>query len=365
MNICHSHQLEDLRRAKGLASLQIDATDFLDGDLPLYLFRYAAWALAEGGKAEVTARRTVDSMGLVLGRWSFQFVLQAAAKATAGVAELVSVDLEGRRFTFQRQTPVRASGPWSAAVMFSGRDSEVALLNQCLAGLLTQPELTDGGQILVCGPAAGAAAVQGLPGVEYLACETENVANRFIVGRKKNFAVAHLRHEKILVCHTRIALQPGCLAALPDEFDVITPAVQFVGAGGTTLPYADLLFQRFRSTSTYALDPAPYIGYPRAHWREQLRRYHPLVDGALFCTRKSLYLAHPLSDVVAWGEGEDVEWCRRLLMAGKLLELCVDAQARSLVNKANYYNRWGHLPAYGRVARFKGHVVSALNRLRR
>ena len=247
--------------------------------------------------------------------------------------------------------------------MFSGLESEKPLLKQCVASLQLQPELTQGGQILICGPSCSADVIQGLVGVEYLSFETEMVAGRFIIGRKKNYAVSHLKHEKVLVCHTRIVLQPGCLAALPEEFDLITPAVSVVGAQGITLPYADLLFQQFRSTAVYTQDPAPYIGYPRTRWREHLRRYHPYVDGALFCTRRSLFVALPLSEAIAWGEGEDVEWCRRLLLSGKLLELCVEAKAISLVNKTKYYNLWGHLAAYGLVSKVKGHMVSALNRL--
>jgi hypothetical protein len=302
-------------------------------------------------------------MGLVLGRWSFQFVLQAAAKATAGFAELTDVDVGARRFAIQRHAPLTSQRPWSAAVMFSGRDSERPLLEQCLAGLLNQPELTTGGQIMVCGPAASAGAVQGFAGVEYLDGEAEIVAGRFLIGRKKNFAVSQARHEKVLVCHTRIVLEADCLKALPDDFDVITPAVNFIGAKGIKIPYADLLFQRFRGTGAYTHAPAPHIGYQRRNWLEHLRNYHPFIDGGLFCTRKTLFQQTPLSEAIAWGEGEDVEWARRLLISGSLLELCLDSRALSLVNKSNYYNRWGHLPAYGLLARIKGHGVSVFNRL--
>jgi hypothetical protein len=365
MNIHHSHQLTALRRAKGLTHLEIDVNNFLYGELPLYLFRYAAWALADKGTAVVTASRTVDSMGMVLGRWSFQFVLQAAVKALAGIAELTAVDVNRRQFRFRRNTPNAALGPWSAVVMFSGQDSEKPLLEKCLMGLLLQPELTNGGQIVVCGPAFSTDVVKGWENVEYLAYESEKVAGRFLVGRKKNFAVSQMRHEKVLVCHTRIVLGLGCLASLPENFDAITPLVSFVGAKGRNMPYADLLFQRFTSTSIYTHTPAPYIGYSRHHWIEHLRNYHPFIDGALFCTRKTLFQQIQLSDVIAWGEGEDVEWARRLMMSGKLLELCIDAQALSLVNKSVYYNRWGHLASYKWLAQLKGHCASIFNRLLR
>ena len=120
MHINKQHQLVELRSKRNIQFLEINADEFLAGDLLLYLFRYAAWALAEGGCAEVTASKTVDSMGILMARWSFQSVLQSAVKGIANIASLVSVDLKCRKFTFQRYSkPLIRDNPWSAAVMFS------------------------------------------------------------------------------------------------------------------------------------------------------------------------------------------------------------------------------------------------------
>jgi hypothetical protein len=302
-------------------------------------------------------------MGVVLSRWPFQFLLQVAAKALSGIAELTEVDVSNRQFRFRRYAPNFVREPWSAVVMFSGQDKEMPLLEKCIMGLQMQPELTKGGQIVVCGPAKGAKATQGLANVEYLDYETESIAGRFLVGRKKNFAVSRMSHEKVLVCHTRIVLEQGCLSAMPEHFDVITPLVLITGHKGISMPYSDLLFQQFPFTTAYTRTPAPYIGYDRKNWQRYLNKYHPFIDGALFCIRKKLFQQIPLSVDVGWGEAEDVEWARRLLMSGKLLELCLDAQAISLVNKTNYYYRWGHLLAYNWLARLKGYGVSVLNQI--
>ena len=362
MHINKQHQLVELRSKRNIQFLEINADEFLAGDLLLYLFRYAAWALAEGGCAEVTASKTVDSMGILMARWSFQSVLQSAVKGIANIASLVSVDLKCRKFTFQRYSkPLIRDNPWSAAVMFSGKESEIPYLKKCIEGLQFQPELTNGGQILICGPTRSAEIIKNFNNIEYLPFDDEIISGRFMVGRKKNYAVSKLNHEKLLVCHTRIILQPGCLAALPDEFDLITPAVNIVGAKGITLPYADLMFHKFLSSSIYTQSPGPYIGYQRVRWRNYLREYQPYIDGALFCSRRSLFQEIQISGNIAWGEGEDVEWCRRLLLSGYLIELCENATAKSVVNKTKHYYRWGHMPFYGEASKLKAYFSSILS----
>lgn len=363
MKINHPDQLGHLRGLVGLATIQVDADKFLAGNLPLYLFKYVVWAMADDGVAHVKAARTIDSMGIVPGAWSFQFLVQTACKAIEGIGVIIEVDIPHRTFTFKRSCAPALPSPWSAVVVYSGRKDELPLLDKCLHGLMRQKELTHGGQIVVCGPAEASDVVRTYEGVEYLPYETPIAAGRFLVGKKKNFAVAHLRHERVLICHSRIVLDEGCLTRIPVEFDVITPRIQIQTASGRQIPYLDLFFQKLYSTSLYSDRLPPFLGYTRTGWRRYLRAYHPYVDGGLFCVKKSLFISIPLSETVAWGEGEDVEWCRRLLIQGKIVELADKATAKSLVDKLNDYTKFGHIMPIRLAIRGLSHIQAFLRRI--
>lgn len=365
MIVSNPSHWESLRKASGEARIEIDADPFLKGNQPLYLMRSTIFALQQGGEAIVRAPRSLDAMGVVPGAPSFQFLVQIAAKAIDGLGVLIHVDVPSRTFRFQRTAPTPSPEPWSAVVIFSGREEELPFLRRCTESLLLQPELAEGGQVAICGPAAAQGLVAGWPGVEYLVVETPSQAGRFLVGRKKNAAAGHLCHEKILVCHARIVLEPGCLSRMPKEFDVITPRVSILNPAKRRIPYLDLLFIHLAGTFLHTQKPLVDLGYPRRTWRDNLAQYLPYVDGGLFCARRSLLAEVPLSEVVAWGEGEDVEWCQRVLMAGRMVELCPDAEALSLSNKTLLYHRFSHVPGFRLVSRLVRQLPFGLRRLLR
>ena len=344
MKVFHPSQLSDLRGLQGAKEIRVEADKFLAGNLPLYLFKYAAWAMAEGGITRVSSSKTVESMGIIPSEWSFQFLVQEACKAIEGLGELTEVDVSCRTFSFTRTAPISVPGLWSAVVLFSGNEKELPLLEACINSLRLQPELTGGGQIVVCGPTYASSLITAYPGVEYLPCETPTRAGRFLVGKKKNFAVSQMRNERVLVCHSRIVLEAGCLSKLPAEFELITPKVLLKATDGRRIPYLDLFFQHLHSSALYTDHLPPPLAYPRADWRRYLRDYYPYVDGGLFCVMKSNYLENPLSETIAWGEGEDLEWCRRMLINGKIIELCIGAIAESQTDKLEKYSKWGHIP---------------------
>ena len=236
---------------------------------------------------------------------------------------------------------------WSAGIVFSGNAQEVPTLALCLQGLLAQPELVASGDIVVCGPAAGESLLPTRDGIRYLVYETPSEAGRFLVGRKKNVLLRALRHERALICHTRVVLRPGAIAALPAEFDLITPKV-FVQGHKAILPYLDLGFMGLTTISMTGKGDQPPIYYARERWHDYLRRFYPYVDGGLFCVRRNLALSVPMHNRIAWGEGEDTEWCLRLLNQGHLVELATNPQAAadSITCKIPRYANFGHLLSY-------------------
>lgn len=348
MRVSSVEDLQALRQQAGLERVDLRMDQLLQGNLPLYAARFALWSLREGGTLHVHAPTTLASVSVVTGRWAFQLLVMMFCKALDGWGEVIAHDLQARTLVCRRTRAPLQRGPWSAAVMFSGSAGEVSGLKKCLGGLLAQPEIREGGQVLVCGPAAGEALVDvgGAGGVvQYLAVETPERAGRFMIGEKKNIAIRALRHERVLVCHTRIVLREGCLAAMPAEFDLITPRVWVQGAEAM-LPYLDLGLFATDSAALYSDKASAPCHYDRARWLHGVAQRYPYIDGALFCVRKSLAQRVALSDSIGWGEAEDSEWALRLVHGGRLVELAPQAHAESTSCKTPRYARWGHLEAY-------------------
>ena len=347
MVIEDASQLMALRGMRDLETLNFLFDDRrFSGNLPLYLIKYGLWALRPGGNLILEAPNLLDSMVLKPGRLPFQLLVQLAARVSEGLASLVEVDVLARRLVLQRTAP-KLDEAWSAGVVFSGNAQEVPTLERCLKGLRAQPELIATGDIVVCGPQAGESLVATGDGIRYLVYESPSEAGRFLVGRKKNLLLRALRHERALICHTRVVLRPGTLAALPPEFDLITPRV-FVQGEKSILPYLDLGFMGLESVGMTSSGNQPPICYPRESWHDYLRHFYPYIDGGLFCVRRKLALSVPLHDRVAWGEGEDAEWSLRLLNMGHLIELAANphAAADSSTCKTTRYARYGHLIGY-------------------
>jgi hypothetical protein len=340
-------ELKALRRMRDRESVIIRFDDRrFAGNLSLYVIKSGLWALRPGGTLKLEAPELLDSMVLRPGRLPFQLLVQLAARASEGWASFTEVDVADRRIVLQRTAPRMAEG-WSAGVMFSGSVQEAPALALCLQGLRAQPELMASGDIVVCGPAEGESLVPTGDGIRYLVYETPSEAGRFLVGRKKNVLLNALQHERALICHSRVVLRPGSLAAFPAEFDLITPQV-FVQGAKAVLPYLDLGFMRLEAVSMVSKGDQPPIHYSRKRWYDYLRSYYPYIDGGLFCVRRALALSVPLHDRVAWGEGEDTEWCLRLLNQGHLIELAdaPRAKADSVSCKIPRYAKFGHRRSY-------------------
>lgn len=360
MRVSSFSELQALRYRTGAPSVLLTMNSFLAGNLPAYAMRYALWSCALDGRVVIDAPSTLDSVTFTPSQWSFQMLTQVLCKAAEGLGELVVCDVSSRRLEFSRTAAPMVKAPWSAIVMFSGSDSERPHLEKSIEALIAQPELAEGGEIIVCGPELGRGAVCGMRGVRYASLETPEKAGRFLVGKKKNLAIAQARNERVLVCHTRITLRPGCLAALPEEFDLITPRVWVRGAK-SDLAYLDLGFFHGSSIAIHSWRPQPPVHYDRSYWLQKLKCAYPYIDGGLFCVRRSMAQSIPMSESIAWGEAEDAEWALRWLHCGRLLEIGLHAHAESATCKTPRYARWGHLRTYRVLSTAAQYVRSATN----
>lgn len=362
MNVSTIPDVMLARGKSGLTQIELDLTQLAAGSLPLYAVRSCLWACAEGGLVSIYAGRTVDSVSPIAGKQTFQFLAQLIAMGAQELGQITEMDVKRRTIRIVRTQPPVPTGPWSAGIIYSGLPKERLLLEKCISSLSSQPEIANGGELVVCGPSEAKRAVIRIADVRYAAFDTPIEAGRFLVGRKKNHLMAQLKHQRMVVCHTRIALRPGCLAAMPSEFDVITPRV-WVEGSGQDLPYIDLGFNHFETVALQSRFMSPSVLYDRNRWMSYLDRFYPYIDGGLYFTMRGLINEIPLSESVAWGEGEDVEWARRIIQSGRLLELSLSANADSNVSKMPRYSKAGHLNSYRAISSGRRSAVNLIKRM--
>lgn len=286
--------------------------------LPLAL-KAALWAVKPGGRVRIVDDGAAgEELHLLIARLCER--------------DAVRCHDEGDATELKRTASVLTAG-WSAGVVFSGRDSEIAQLRACLKGLRAQPELSAarGGEIVVCGPRRDLAFLREFPEVRYV--EFEMPPGRVMITRKKNALMRALHGPRLAVLHTRIVLEPGALAAVPREFDLCSPNTAVIEAG-RRVPYLSLC----ASPSV----PPGRTPYDASHTMRGAKGGDPLelydrgtlfIDGGAFFVTRRLHESCALDDSVAWLEGEDIEWCVRAQSQGFLVELARGAGALSQTNK--------------------------------
>jgi hypothetical protein len=151
---------------------------------------------------------------------------------------------------------------------------------------------------------------------------------------KKNAIIAASRNPRVAVMHARVCLEPAALAHCPREFDVATPRIQFK-EDGRSHPYIDYIFTDGPGCDVVPRGLPPTEDYDRARYLQHLEGFNPYIDGGVFFVRRELGLRVPLSNMLAWGEAEDVEWCVRLAASGALIDLLPDSLALTQSYKLN------------------------------
>ena len=316
--------IADLIRVKHLAGLEavtVRTALLKRRGLLRHALKYALWALRPNGVLRIEDDGPV-TFTFQPGAMPWSRVKQQAFKVLGPDTELEAIDDEGLTITLHRTRPL-LTGRWSAGIVFSGDANEILTMEAAIVGLRAQPECA---QIMVCGPSEAAGLLSHLGPIDYIAYDL--AARRLPIPQKKNALIAAATGEKVAILHARIVLQPGCLAAMPAEFDIITPRVEYHEAE-TVIPYLDWSVTDALDGGTLPRRQPPRNDYLREHYLNLMRLGLPYIDGGLFMVNRAAALETPMNEYIAWGEAEDLEWCARLHAAGRLIDLEPGALALS------------------------------------
>ncbi len=131
------------------------------------------------------------------------------------------------------------------------------------------------------------------------------------ITRKKNLGAQAAKFENLVIMHDYIALDEGWYDGFSNWMNAdwslaITPLYTTEGARWRdyTLFPLDLLHS-YPSFGERALLPYTYLPTHRV-------ARHIYVSGAYYIVKRTLALNNPLNEELLWGQGEDLEWCRRL-----------------------------------------------------
>lgn len=187
-------------------------------------------------------------------------------------------------------------------------------------------------QILVCGPADATGALGPLSEYAVLVDQPAGFATRGWITRKKNLLVAASRHENVLIAHDRYTIPHDFLKQMETfggDFDVVVP--RQVTTAGAPLPDWVMI--------------GDHLGWSVPGWMEY-GDYHPLgfVNGGVMIAKRDRLIQTRWSEMLFWGQAEDVELSRRLENRGVVPRMARKIELLSEPPRAGFIDAFERLP---------------------
>ena len=115
---------------------------------------------------------------------------------------------------------------------------------------------------------------------------------------KKNLAVQNARYDKICVMHDYVGLENGWKDGFKQFGDDWTVSVNII-LNQDRSRHRDWMVFDYPNIGTGLI---PYDNYSK----------YMYISGTYFCVKRDFFLDNKLDEKLFWGEGEDVEWSKRI-----------------------------------------------------
>lgn len=202
---------------------------------------------------------------------------------------------EGFRNPYPRKSVEQLNDGWSVAIITSGAD--LAMLEQVIASIERELQNSPVEIILVAPPDFELNRSFNVP-IKYYGYRDSKFLPALIT-RKKNIGVSLAQYDKVVVCHDYLLFAPGWKTAwdsFGSDFEVATNRV---------------LRQDGSRLLDWTVCDYPDLGFALLPYDVSANQYQ-YISGTYFVVKRNFYLANPLKDSLRWGEGEDIEWSRRI-----------------------------------------------------
>jgi hypothetical protein len=231
-------------------------------------------------------------------------------------------------------TKVKDTQPFkgiSFGVIVSGDDSEIARINELIDDISSLEFNDVKHEIIICGPKKNkiSESIIHSPSSRYLNYDDSGI--RFLVGKKKNFIYSNCRFDMVVMMHLRIKVTNDIIALFHRDFDFCTTKVLF-RSKGVSYPYLDYIL--VSSYDMYQVKRQRNIF--KKSLKYCLKNYAnrvPYIDGGLNIFNKNNIVEPPYSNVLEWGEAEDLDLACRLYHEGNLIDYYDDLVSYSLTDK--------------------------------
>jgi len=198
--------------------------------------------------------------------------------------------------------------PWTFGVITDG--SNPARLEQCVGSIVRESAVED--EIIVVGGTR-----QPYPSITWIPFD-ESIKDKWIT-KKKNIIAETSHYECLCIMHDYVSLMPGWRQGvnnLPYSThgpDWLTATNKILNADNTRFRDWCVIYNDAWMNPPIDDQKPPYNinGHLLNYTNNTMGRWQ-YYSGAYFCVTKSILLNIPLNESRCWGQGEDVEWCRRL-----------------------------------------------------
>lgn len=255
---------------------------------------------------------------------------------TGGAYELVDQTVSDLQFVISLKLGHVAPRPASAsdfsfAIITDGRRPD-AVLTFVRSVLRADHQLGVSSEILICGPDSIRADLGPLAKRIVHVPQSDRFASAGWITQKKNALVARATRENILIAHDRYSVPEDFLLRMTDfsgDFGVVVP--HQVTTEGFGLPDWVML--------------SDDLNWTTPGWME-FGDYHPFayVNGGVIIAKTRLLAALRWSELLLWGQAEDVDLSRRMEKAGIVARPCRSIVVTSEPPRKGFIDGFERLP---------------------
>jgi len=253
------------------------------------------WVVITAVKQRVLIKK-ISQIGQSLKDFIFKVKRKIIYLTTNRLLHLLADPLEKIRNRSHKKLNINnvAKG-WSVVIITGAKD--LVLLEKVIASVDRELAGSPAEIILVGPPNLQLSQKFKLP-IKHLVYRDINILPPLIT-RKKNLGVSLCVYDKVAVCHDYVVFQPGWLKGWNDFGDDFEVAMNQIKN-----------YEGIRHFDWLVWD-YPQLGPGFLPYHAEVSRYQ-YISGTYFVAKRDFYLANPLNEKLRWGEGEDVEWSKRI-----------------------------------------------------